>query len=64
MDDQVLLPPSRPPRAPGQEPSARLTLDAYQRMRKLATSNSRRMVEVAQQILAAEDAFRAIEEVG
>src|SRR5436190_15316712 len=34
MDDQVLLPPSRPPRAPGQEPSARLTLDAYQRMRR------------------------------
>ena len=34
MDDQDLLPPSRPPRSPGQEPSARLTLDAYQRMRR------------------------------
>jgi response regulator NasT len=38
--------------------------DAYQRMRKLATSHSRKMVEVAQQVLAAEEAFRAIEEIG
>jgi transcription elongation factor GreA len=34
MDDQNYLPPERPPRKPGQEPSARLTLDAYVRMRK------------------------------
>src|SRR3989454_12377430 len=34
MDDQNYLPPERPPRRPGQEPSARLTLDAYVRMRK------------------------------
>ena len=34
MDDQSYLPPERPPRKPGQEPSARLTLDAYVRMRK------------------------------
>jgi transcription elongation factor GreA len=34
MDDERYLPPDRPARKPGQEPSARLTLDAYVRMRK------------------------------
>jgi transcription elongation factor GreA len=34
MGDEQFLPPERPPRKPGQEPSARLTLDAYVRMRK------------------------------
>ena len=34
MGDEDFLPPDRPPRAPGQEPSARLTLEAYVRMRK------------------------------
>ncbi len=34
MKDQNYLPPERPPRKPGQEPSARLTLDAYVRMRR------------------------------
>ena len=34
MDDQNYLPPDRPPRKPGQEPSARLTLNAYVRMRR------------------------------
>ena len=34
MDDDRFLPPERPSRKPGQEPSARLTLDAYVRMRK------------------------------
>jgi transcription elongation factor GreA len=34
MNDQNFLPPERPPRKPGQEPSARLTLDAYVRMRR------------------------------
>src|SRR6266508_5753986 len=34
MEDQNYLPPERPPRKPGQEPTARLTLDAYVRMRK------------------------------
>lgn len=34
MPDAEFLPPERPPRKPGQEPSARLTLDAYVRMRK------------------------------
>src|SRR6266508_3454833 len=34
MEDKRFLPPERPPRKPGQEPTARLTLDAYVRMRK------------------------------
>ena len=34
MDDQRFLPPDRPTRKAGQEPTARLTLDAYVRMRK------------------------------
>jgi len=33
-DDAQFLPPDRPPRKPGQEPTARLTLDAYVRMRR------------------------------
>jgi transcription elongation factor GreA len=33
-DDTDFLPPQRPQRKPGQEPSARLTLDAYVRLRK------------------------------
>ena len=32
--DKAFLPPDRPQRKPGQEPSARLTLDAYVRMRR------------------------------
>ncbi|HXY71887.1 MAG TPA: transcription elongation factor GreA [Actinomycetota bacterium] len=32
--DERYLPPDRPPRRAGQEPSARLTLDAYVRLRK------------------------------
>src|SRR5262249_56913342 len=32
--DEKYLPPARPPRREGQEPSARLTLDAYIRLRK------------------------------
>ena len=34
MTDEAYLPPERPPRKPGQEPTARLTLAAYVRMRK------------------------------
>ena len=33
-DDERFLPPKRPDRKPGQEPTARLTLDAYVRLRK------------------------------
>lgn len=34
VSDERYLPPERPPRRAGQEPSARLTLDAYVRLRK------------------------------
>jgi transcription elongation factor GreA len=34
QSDQAFLPPERPPRKAGQEPSASLTLDAYVRMRR------------------------------
>jgi transcription elongation factor GreA len=34
MEDEAFLPPERPPRKPGQSPTARLTLDAYVRTRK------------------------------
>jgi transcription elongation factor GreA len=34
MDDGNFLPPDRPQRKPGQEPTARLTLEAYVRLRK------------------------------
>src|SRR5213083_1213360 len=34
MEEQTYLPPERPARKAGQEPTARLTLDAYVRMRK------------------------------
>jgi transcription elongation factor GreA len=49
MDDARFLPPERPPRKPGQEPTARLTLDAYVRLRKeleqLTIEGRRRMSE-------------------
>src|SRR5207253_3211749 len=48
-DDARYLPPSRPPRRAGQEPSDRLTLDAYVRLRKeleqLETDGRTRMAE-------------------
>ena len=34
IEDERFLPPDRPPRKPGQEPTARLTLDAYVRLRR------------------------------
>ena len=34
MEEQKYLPPARPARKAGQEPTAHLTLDAYVRMRK------------------------------
>jgi transcription elongation factor GreA len=51
MDDHErrFLPPERPPRNAGQEPTARLTLDAYVRMRKelerLRTEGRERIAE-------------------
>src|SRR5919201_6423812 len=56
MDDQEFLPPDRPPRKEGQEPSARLTLDAYVRLRKeleeLKTEGRRR---ISERLLAARE---------
>jgi transcription elongation factor GreA len=47
--DPAFLPPDRPPRKPGQEPSASLTLEAYVRMRReleeLRTEGRTRMAE-------------------
>ena len=37
--------------------------EAYRRMRKTASDHNKKMVEVAKQILAAEETFRALEEV-
>ena len=49
MPEEEFLPPQRPPRKPGQEPTAHLTLDAYVRMRKeleqLKTEGRKRMAE-------------------
>ncbi len=49
MDDTSLLPPERPPRKAGQEPTARLTKDAYARLRReldeLRTEGRRAMGE-------------------
>jgi transcription elongation factor GreA len=49
MKTQRFVPPERPPRKPGQEPSARLTLQAYGRLREelegLRTEGRRAMAE-------------------
>lgn len=49
MEDETYLPPARPPRKPGQEPTAHVTLDAYIRIRKeleeLRTEGRSRMAE-------------------
>jgi two-component system, response regulator PdtaR len=37
--------------------------EAYRRMRKTASDHNKKMIEVAKQILAAEETFRALEEV-
>jgi transcription elongation factor GreA len=55
-DDQRYLPPDRPPRRPGQEPTARLTLDAYVRMRKeLEELTTVGRAEVAERLLRARE---------
>lgn len=56
MDDSAYLPPDRPARKPGQEPSARLTLDAYIRMRKeLEQLTTEGRTEIAQRLLIARE---------
>jgi len=56
MDDNAFLPPERPPRKPGQEPSARLTLDAYVRLRKeLEGLRTDGRTEIAERLLRARE---------
>ena len=56
MDDQTYVPPERPPRKPGQEPTARLTLDAYVRMRKeLEGLRSDGRTQMAERLLRARE---------
>jgi transcription elongation factor GreA len=56
MDDSAFLPPERPARKPGQEPSARLTLDAYIRMRReLEGLRNEGRTEIAQRLLIARE---------
>jgi transcription elongation factor GreA len=55
-DDSRYLPPKRPPRRPGQHPTARLTLEAYVRMRKeLEDLETRGRDEVAERLLRARE---------
>jgi transcription elongation factor GreA len=56
MEDARYLPPERPPRKPGQEPTARLTLDAYVRMRrKLEELKTDGRSEIAERLLRARE---------
>jgi transcription elongation factor GreA len=56
MSEQSYLPPERPPRKPGQEPSARLTLDAYVRMRKeLESLKAEGRMKMAERLLHARE---------
>jgi len=55
-DDSRYLPPERSSRRPGQEPTARLTLDAYVRMRKeLEQLETDGREEVAERLLRARE---------
>jgi len=56
MDEQAYLPPERPPRKPGQEPTARLTLDAYVRTRKeLESLKNEGRTQMAERLLHARE---------
>jgi len=55
-DDSAYLPPERPPRLSGQEPTARLTLEAYVRLRKeLEELKTKGREEVAERLLRARE---------
>jgi transcription elongation factor GreA len=55
-DEDAFLPPERPPRKNGQEPTARLTLDAYVRMRKeLEELKGARRTAMAERLLRARE---------
>jgi transcription elongation factor GreA len=54
--DQDFLPPERPPRKPGQQPTARLTLDAYVRIRReLEELKAVGRVQMAERLLHARE---------
>src|SRR2546425_1392773 len=56
MDNKDFLPPERPPRKPRQEPSARLTLDAYVRLRReLEELRTEGRTEIAERLLRARE---------
>jgi transcription elongation factor GreA len=56
MSDRNFLPPERPPRKEGQEPTARLTLDAYVRLRKeLAELKEEGRPRIAERLLRARE---------
>ncbi len=56
MDQGAFLPPERPARKPGQEPSARLTLDAYVRLRKeLEELRTEGRTRIAERLLRARE---------
>jgi transcription elongation factor GreA len=55
-DETAYNPPERPPRMPGQEPTARVTLDAYVRMSKeLEELKTRGREEIAERLLRARE---------
>lgn len=55
-DDSAYLPPERPPRLAGQQPTARLTLDAYVRLRKeLDGLKTKGREEIAERLLRARE---------
>jgi transcription elongation factor GreA len=55
-DDSAYLPPERPARMPGQEPTTRVTLDAYVRMRKeLEQLKTTGRSEIAERLLRARE---------
>jgi transcription elongation factor GreA len=55
-EDEKYLPPKRPPRRSGQQPTAKLTLEAYVRMRReLEDLETRGRDEVAERLLRARE---------
>src|SRR6266550_9260299 len=56
MDDERFLPPERPQRKEGQEPSAQLTIDAYVRLRKeLEGLKSEGRLKISERLLRARE---------
>jgi transcription elongation factor GreA len=56
MDDERFLPPARPQRKDGQEPSAKLTIEAYVRLRKeLEGLKSEGRLKISERLLRARE---------